>query len=451
MLLNRRVTTSGASGPSRRTVLQAAFLAGTAVAATSLLAGCAPTRSGAAKGPLTVAADGRATGSVSQILISGGDPSTPGGMAMKARVDGWSDANPDVDLTTENVAFDQVVTTSLTRARAQQLSDAIQLYPGTLFDAVFPVLAPLSRDLFPDLVDTLTLWDYTTLDAGSDQLAGVPIGNQGAAWYCNKRLFERAGLDPDQPPQTWDELEAAVAALQDAEIVPLAMSRGYAGYYLYASILVQFLPDVEQVQDFRAGELDINSEAFRTPLRAVSDMARDGWFHPSFLDKEDDSAAADFAQSNVAMYCAQLGSWADFALNLPPEDFSAFIPPMHPDAERRAAYVTPDTMFCLNKDSENPSATLSWIAYLGSKEAQTAALEIGGVMPNRTDIDVASVVDNPAAIQIATWLAQETTNEVALDFLNGTASATFYSKLPTTLLSGDVDSFLEQLSSEQSA
>jgi ABC-type glycerol-3-phosphate transport system substrate-binding protein len=37
-------------------------------------------------------------------------------------------------------------------------------------------------------------------------------GGQQLLWY-NVDLFESAGLDPDQPPQTWDELRAAAEAL----------------------------------------------------------------------------------------------------------------------------------------------------------------------------------------------------------------------------------------------
>lgn len=438
------------SSISRRSLLRAALVGAAAVGATSLLAACTPGgAAGGASGSLVAAKSGTAAGSVAQLLLAGGDPSTPSGKAIAARVAAWTKTNPDAKVVSENIAFDQMSTTALTRARARKLADVVQLYPGTLFDSVFPVLAPVTPAMFPDIGDAMTLWDYTTLEPTGSAHAGVPIGNQGASWYYNKRLFEKAGLDPEKAPQTWEELISTVDALKRAGLIPLAMSRGYAGFYLYASILVQFLPEVQQLRDFRSGKLPIDSEEFRTPLKAVSDMARGGWFHPAFLDKEDDSALADFAQGNVAMYCAQLGSWADIEANLPAGDFGAFIPPKHPEAVKKAAYVTPDTMFCLTKNAANPEAALSWIQYLGTKEAMTTALKTGGVMPNRTDIDVASIVSNPSAGQIADWLARETTNEVPLDFFNGTASATFYAKLPTTLVSGDIGPFLSQLATEQ--
>src|SRR5690606_20120884 len=44
-------------------------------------------------------------------------------------------------------------------------------------------------------------------------------------WY-NRSLFERAGLDPDQPPRTWDEFLSAVDTLKNAGITPVALGAG---------------------------------------------------------------------------------------------------------------------------------------------------------------------------------------------------------------------------------
>jgi ABC-type glycerol-3-phosphate transport system substrate-binding protein len=427
-------------------------LAGTlAVMAGSVTSACStPERGAATVTDLALAPSGKASGAVSQLLVGGADPSTPGGKAMLARIEKWQAMNPDATVSSASVPSDQIITAAVTRSRAGELADVVQLYPGTLHDAVFPVLASLSPSMFPDIKDSLTLWDYTTKEPSGD-LAGVPIGNQGGAWYYNKELWSKAGLDPDKTPQTWDELTSAVDALKGSGVHPLGMSRGYAGFYLWASILVQFMPEPERLAQFRAGTVPITSDEFKVSLSAVSKMARDGWFHPSFMDKEDDSATADFSQGNVGMYCAQLGSWSTFDLSLDPDAYGVFLPPKHPEAAKFAAYVTPDTMFCLNKDSKNAEAALSWINYLGTKEGLTEALQVGGVMPNRPDVDVASVTTSKAAPVIAEWLAAVPGNEVPLDFFNGDASGTLYSKLPTVLTSGDIDPFLEQLQAEQSA
>jgi multiple sugar transport system substrate-binding protein len=55
--------------------------------------------------------------------------------------------------------------------------------------------------------------------AAIEQLSGsyyyIPIGADVTLMIYNKALFEEAGLDPDNPPQTWEEFLAAAEAIDD--------------------------------------------------------------------------------------------------------------------------------------------------------------------------------------------------------------------------------------------
>ncbi len=55
------------------------------------------------------------------------------------------------------------------------------------------------------------------LDAGKykDQLYAVPFGLSPHAFWYNKDLMEKAGLDPENPPKTMDELNEAMAQIKD--------------------------------------------------------------------------------------------------------------------------------------------------------------------------------------------------------------------------------------------
>lgn len=52
-------------------------------------------------------------------------------------------------------------------------------------------------DFFPRLLNNTVYYG---------QLHGFPLNNSTPILYYNKDLYERAGLDPDKPPATWDEL-----------------------------------------------------------------------------------------------------------------------------------------------------------------------------------------------------------------------------------------------------
>ena len=66
-----------------------------------------------------------------------------------------------------------------------------------------------------------------------DQLYAMPMptaGGETGLYFYNTRLFEEAGLDPETPPETWDELDAATAALtvlsSDGAIEQLGVNLG---------------------------------------------------------------------------------------------------------------------------------------------------------------------------------------------------------------------------------
>lgn len=56
------------------------------------------------------------------------------------------------------------------------------------------------------------LWDYNTFE---DHICSLPFNNSTMVMYYNKDLMEAAGLDPESPPQTWDELYEQGKAIVD--------------------------------------------------------------------------------------------------------------------------------------------------------------------------------------------------------------------------------------------
>lgn len=61
-----------------------------------------------------------------------------------------------------------------------------------------------------------------TAQDGEGSIFGLPREAYGIGLQYNRQLFEEAGLDPDDPPATWDEVRAAAKAIADAT--------GQAGY-----------------------------------------------------------------------------------------------------------------------------------------------------------------------------------------------------------------------------
>jgi sn-glycerol 3-phosphate transport system substrate-binding protein len=106
------------------------------------------------------------------------------------------------------------------------LPDLVQLEDTALQSAidsqsVLPVAACVKADKYP-LKDFIprTLAYYTV----NGTLVGMPFNVSNPVLYYNKQAFQKAGLDPEKPPSTLEEIKAAAKKLVDAKVT----TKGYA-------------------------------------------------------------------------------------------------------------------------------------------------------------------------------------------------------------------------------
>jgi multiple sugar transport system substrate-binding protein len=162
------------------------------------------------------------------------------------------------------------------------------------------LLAPLDAEIAPwdqrELIPPI-LWEPAKLDG---KLYGVPRDSYFYVLLIRRDLYVKAGLDPEHPPATWDELEAAAKALTNK-------AQGVAGF--------AFTPTAEGFMDFvwQAGGELLRSDAdgsahpafHENPgITAMSFLRRlrfdDGVMQPNPLASKDELAQL-FALGKVAM------------------------------------------------------------------------------------------------------------------------------------------------------
>ncbi|MDX3572216.1 ABC transporter substrate-binding protein [Streptomyces sp. ID05-47C] len=78
---------------------------------------------------------------------------------------------------------------------------------------------PLLKDIDPDVLGSLTQ---------DGKLYGLPTSNYRMGLLINRKLFTRAGLDPDTPPATWEDVRAAADKIA-------ALGGGVAGFGEYSA------------------------------------------------------------------------------------------------------------------------------------------------------------------------------------------------------------------------
>ncbi|MFD8808968.1 ABC transporter substrate-binding protein [Streptomyces sp. NPDC059597] len=135
--------------------------------------------------------------------------------------------NPDIDVVAHDAFPCQDPKTFDAKLAGGQMEDVFYTY---FTDARHVVDIHQAADLTPYLKDLKTydsiqkqLRDIYTVDG---KVYGIPRTGYSMGLLYNRALFKKAGLDPDKPPATWDEVRAAakkIAALGNGTV-------GYADY-----------------------------------------------------------------------------------------------------------------------------------------------------------------------------------------------------------------------------
>ncbi|MBB4689427.1 ABC transporter substrate-binding protein [Amycolatopsis jiangsuensis] len=170
-----------------------------------------------------------ASGGRVQITVTGQPPSTQPfeRKVFDADVAEFEKTHPDIDVVPHEGFMDPK--TFSAKLAGGQLEDVYYVYftdpaqiiarhqAADITEAVKAV--PQLADLQPRLLDTFR--------GENGKLYGLPTANYTMGLVYNRELFRRAGLDPDRPPATWDEVRA------DAKKIA-ALGNGVVGYADYS-------------------------------------------------------------------------------------------------------------------------------------------------------------------------------------------------------------------------
>ena len=157
--------------------------------------------------------------------------------------DQFVEANPHVtfEITIlENEAFKSRLVTVM---QAGDPPDLFQSWGGGVLWTFAE--AGLVRNIAPELEgewrDSFAAQAALELYGRDGEYYGVPWSWGAVGMFYNRALFEQAGLDPDNPPQTWTEFLAAVQALKDAGITPIAVGERdkWPGHFWWVYLAIQ--------------------------------------------------------------------------------------------------------------------------------------------------------------------------------------------------------------------
>lgn len=162
---------------------------------------------------------------------------------------------------------------------------------------------------FPRTVNALYFPKYNIYGVSADKFWGVPLSAMNIQIFYNRTLFRKAGLDPDRPPQTWDEFIQAGHALRKAGIVPMVC--GFGDLWLNQTFFRTYAWPIlgrDKIRSLYVGELPYASPECRQILDYFVELRDKGFFYPGVASLSNKEAEIVFSRNRAAMIIN--GSWA---------------------------------------------------------------------------------------------------------------------------------------------
>ena len=362
----------------RPTGTHAVAITAAAAITSLLLSGCATGASGtaAASGDLE-AAD---SGATLTLWVR------PGNEAVTdAVVKAYNDTHDNqVEIT--HVPADQYVTKFAAASQSGSLPDILAA------DLVF----------MPQIVQSGAALDLTDLldDAGAlDQLApahvqastadgrvyGVPYVTDTSLYVYNKDLFRQAGLDPENPPTTWDGIAKAAAAIT-------ALGDGVKGFYISGGctgcLAYDFTPTIwaqgtEVVTD--DGSFDWDNQATQDALAFMQQMYENGDIPDTAKTDTGDGFFSVFASGKVGIDFAGGNGVNTATLGTDPAFEFGLAPIPGPEDGQFATFSGGDVA-AITKTTKHPAEAWDFIQWLTSAETSEDVYYGLPALPPRTDV-----------------------------------------------------------------
>jgi multiple sugar transport system substrate-binding protein len=199
--------------------------------------------------------------------------------AIEQVIKGFEAANPTIKIKSEAISFSEIARQLVLRVRSGNPPDVAQIAGNdTFLLAATGKLEPLGGYLDADLKAKLKPDSWSGF-VHKGQLVAFPWTQAPAGFWYNKAIMAKAGLNPDNPPKTIDELMAAMAAVKasQSDVIPLAIDTTNRPFALQAN-----WPWMETFGAIPIGDAATGAEspAMKAYLAWMRDLSKKGYIDP---------------------------------------------------------------------------------------------------------------------------------------------------------------------------
>ena len=209
---------------------------------------------------------------------------------------------------------------------------------------------------------------------------GIPYSVSVPVLFYNPEVFEKAGLDPNNPPKTWAEVQKAAKQIKE--------KTGIMGFFMqeYADNWAQQALIESNGGKMLKKENGKTKAAFDSPEAAdayqlLADMVKDG----SGLHATNEEGFKAYLSGKLGMVCTTIGKRANFEKSA---KFKVMVAPFPVfDGKQLQVPAGGNFLMVFSKDDAKQKAAWEFIKYLESPAALAKWSTGTGYLPPRKDVE----------------------------------------------------------------
>jgi ABC-type glycerol-3-phosphate transport system substrate-binding protein len=265
-------------------------------------------------------------------------------------------------------------------------------------------IAPISQFVGED---ETSHWLFKEENVYGGELWSMPIYIIGQPFVYNKQLFEQAGLDPEAPPATWDELLNACQELKGKGITPLGLGNKdtFGGRWMFAFLAVQNLNSLDDLRRAVIGETSFTDPQHREWMERLKELIDGDYFNDDVMSLDFGQGFDVFGSGRAAMSWGTEGAVRQWAKDLGDDVVTPAPMPQFGSGELRNAYTaTQSTSFFVTAWSGGQEYAAEFLKYLHRPEMVNRWWELTSVLPadDRFDRSVVSEGLSQRLVELAT-------------------------------------------------
>ncbi|MBK1868900.1 ABC transporter substrate-binding protein [Taklimakanibacter albus] len=242
--------------------------------------------------------------------------------------------------------------------------------------------------------DVLTASNPTALSRFGGDIYRVGWYPLPMFWCYNKTLFEKAGLDPEAPPATWDALLAACEKLKTAGIEPLGggIQDGYWSEWYITHSLPQNLDTLGEAVELFIGEKDFRDPKYHEHWTKLAELKTRG-----YLNK--DMSSLELYPGIDLVAAGKLAIGQSIGTRLPADSKATggkigyMTMPVFGKGKLAGVPVVDVQGLGISTNAEDPKTAAAFLEYLHSPERLKAFWDATGWIPSNKNFDTSVIAD----------------------------------------------------------